>query len=105
MIFNIIYLNDDQQLADCPIRRENEMAEKIEQKDKTCYKCEKCGNVLLEIEDKGGKKELSDEKYKKYFYYDDEAYYTCPHCDARHSTENMDKGLVTKIIGMTKPFA
>ncbi|GAG10838.1 unnamed protein product, partial [marine sediment metagenome] len=41
----------------------------------------------------------------KYFYYDDEAYYQCPHCDARHSTENMDKGLVARIIGMTKPFA
>ena len=81
------------------------MAEKVEQGNKTCYKCEKCGNILLEIEDKGGEKELSDEKYKKYFYYDDDAYYKCPHCDTRHNTNNMDKDLVAKIIGMTKPFA
>lgn len=81
------------------------MAKKIEQEGKTCYECEKCGNVLLEIEDRGGKKELSNDKYRKYFYYDDDAYYKCPHCDARHSTENMDKGLVDRIIGMTRPFA
>jgi hypothetical protein len=81
------------------------MAEKIAQNDKTCYKCEKCGNILLEVEDKGGKKELTDDKQRKLFYYDDDAYYKCPHCDTRHSTENMDPGLVSRIIGMTKPFA
>ena len=81
------------------------MAEKIEQENKTCYKCEQCGNILLEVENKAGKKELSDDKYRKYFYYDDDAYYKCPHCDARHGTENMDQGMVNRIIGMTKPFA
>lgn len=78
------------------------MAEKSNKKDRTCYNCDQCGNVLFEVEDKKGEKELTDKKLKKYFYYDDELYYKCPHCDKEHKVEVIDKGLLNRIKGI--PF-
>ncbi len=79
------------------------MAEKMDKENKTCYKCNECGNVLFEVDNKKGKKELTDKKLEKYFYYDDQMYYKCPHCDTSHEVESIvDKGLLNRIKGV--PF-